>query len=179
MTERQTYEVDTTESYSDFVGNIKRNLDPNSNTVLVVDDERGIRMKLMRDIKAFDPSIVIYEAANGSEAMEKLKQIRGKYRRDPLFIILDLNMPIMDGWEVIRTLKKEYETAGKEEGIPILVLSSTSGEKGMLFSKQSVHDGKSGYTPLVSIAKEKCVDKRRYDATGEKSLINWIKHFLK
>jgi hypothetical protein len=61
---------------------------------------------------------------------------------------------------------------------PILVLSSTSGEKNSLLSKKSVHEGKSGDTPLVSIAKENCMDKSHYDAVDEKSLLAWIEFFM-
>jgi CheY-like chemotaxis protein len=166
------------ESYKELLASIKRNTDPNSNTVLLVDDERGIRMKVARDVKAFDPEIVICEASNGQEGLKKLDEIRKKYYRDPLFIVLDLNMPIMDGWEVIKHLKKEYEANGKTTGIPIVVLSSTSGEKGLLL-KSSVHDGKSGYNPLVCVAKEQCIDKSHYDAVGQKGLMAWLEYFVK
>jgi len=164
--------------YSELLASIKRNIDPSSNTVLLVDDERSIRAKVARDVRMFDPSIVVHEATNGKEALEKLEQIRKQYYRDPLFIVLDLHMPVMDGWEVIKHLKKEYEAKGKPDGIPVIVLSSTSGEKGA-FLKKSVHEGRSGYTPLVAVAKETCVEKARYDATGEKGLMPWLKHFLK
>ena len=166
--------------YADFVESIRRNLDPTSNTALIVDDERGIRMMVARDIKAFDPRIVIHEAGNGKEALERLAHIRKHYLRDPLFIVLDLNMPIMDGWEVIAKLKEEYEKMGRLMGIPIIVLSSTSGEKNVAFIlRKSVHDGKTGYTPLVTVAKETCADKRRYDAAGEKGLLNWLSYFVR
>ena len=146
--------------YGELVATIKRNMDPRSNTVLLVDDERGIRMKVARDVKSFDPDIVVYEAANGKEALEKLAHIRKTHVRDPLFIVLDLNMPIMDGWEVVARLKEEYESKGRASGIPIIVLSSTSGEKSVAFVlKKSVHDSKSGYVPLVTVAKETCVDR--------------------
>lgn len=166
------------EGYSKFLNEIKKNMDPNSNTVLLVDDERGIRKKVAREIKCFAPGIVIFEAGNGKEALDKLIEIRTKFKRAPLLIVLDLNMPIMDGWSVIDTLKKEYEAAGKTMGIPIIVLSSTSGEKGMIF-KKSVLDNKSGYSPLVAIAKEVCADKTHYDAGEEQGLIAWLKHFIK
>ncbi len=164
-------------SYSEFLGIIKRNMDPNSNTVLLVDDERAIRAKVARDVAACDSSLVTFQAANGKEALERLAEIRKKYVHDPLFIVLDLNMPIMDGWETIAELKKDYEAAGKPQGIPVIVLSSTSGEKGALFLKRSVHQGKSGYKPLVCVAKEACVDKGRYDASGERGLMAWLKYF--
>jgi CheY-like chemotaxis protein len=168
------------EQYKAMVASITHNLDPKSNTVLVVDDERGIRMKVARDVKAFAPNIIVFEACNGKEALEKLALIRKTYMRDPLLIILDLNMPIMDGWDFIAKLKDEYESKGKPGGIPVIVLSSTSGEKTVAFvMKKSVHGGKSGYVPLVSVAKETCVDNRRYDAAGEKGLLNWLDYFTK
>jgi CheY-like chemotaxis protein len=165
-------------SYNEMLKSIRLNMDPQSNTVLIVDDERGIRMKVARDVRSFDPDVVIHEASNGQEALNKLEEIRKKYYRDPLLIVLDLHMPVMDGWEVIARLKKEYESKGKATGIPIVVLSSTSGEKDGLFSKKSVHDGQSGYTPLVSIAKETCTDKSGYDAAGEKGLMAWLELFV-
>jgi CheY-like chemotaxis protein len=110
--------------------------------------------------------------------LKTLDFIHTKYFFDPLLIVLDLNMPVMDGWEVIKRLKKEYESKGKDSGIPILVLSSTSGEKNGLLSKKSVHEGKSGYTPLVSVAKETCIEKNHYDAVGEKGLLAWLEFFM-
>lgn len=178
MDERHELDVEPGDNYKEFLEIVRRSLDPTSNTVLLVDDEKGIRMKVARDVRRFDPTIVIHDAANGLEALAKLQYIRTKYRRDPLFIVLDLNMPVMDGWEVIKTLKKDYQTQGKEQGIPIIVLSSTSGEKGHLLARQTIHGGKTGYNPLVSIAKETCVDKTRYDAAGEKSLMTWLKFFV-
>lgn len=166
-------------NYSDFLEIIKKKMDPNSNYVLLIDDEPGIRKKVARDIKSFDPNMQIYEAGNGQQAIEVLRKAHSKYSKDPLFMVVDLNMPIMDGWTFIKEMKKEYEAAGKVSGIPIIVLSSTSGETGMIFMKKSVHDGKSGYHPLVAIAKENCTDSRKYDSQGEKNLISWLKHFAK
>jgi CheY-like chemotaxis protein len=164
--------------YEELVSAITQRLDPDSNTVLVVDDEEGIRRFVARNIKRNDRKTVIYEAENGEEALEQLELIRTKFAKDPLFIVTDLNMPIMDGWEFIRTLQKQYEEAGKEQGIPVIVLSSTSGEKGMIF-KQSVHSGKTKYRPLVSIAKEVCMQPAKFDAQGEKGLMRWMKHFMR
>lgn len=167
------------DEYLQLLESIRRHMDPASNTVLLVDDEKGIRMKVAREVRAFDPSIVVFEANNGAEALETLELIRTKYDKDPLLIVLDLHMPVMDGWEVIKRLKKEYEGRGKSAGIPIVALSSTSGEKNSLLSKKSIHEGKSGYAPLVSVAKESCMEKSHYDAVGEKGLLAWLKFFLK
>jgi CheY-like chemotaxis protein len=184
MSERHEYHSTDPESqanksaYYDLLESIQRRHDPKSNTVLIVDDERGIRKFVIRNIQKADPTVVPYEASNGKEALAKLEEIRRRYERDPLFIILDLNMPVMDGWETIKALKHDYESAGEPQGIPIIVLSSTSGEKGLVF-KRSVHGGRTGYSPLVSIAKESCVDPSKYDAAGAVGLQAWIKHFTR
>lgn len=163
-----------------FFQTIKNNMVTSKNAVLVVDDEKAIRLTVIRDVRKFDPDALVFEASNGREALGCIQEIRKQTMRDPLLIILDLNMPIMDGWEVIKRLKSDYEEKGKSAGIPIIVLSSTSGEKtgGFFGGKMSVHDGKSGYSPLVSIAKESCVDRARYDAAGNKGLLSWLQFFL-
>ena len=162
--------------YSSLLKSIKHNMDPENNTALLIDDERGIRKMVARSIKGFAPNLKIYEAANGRAGLEALAQIRKTHTREPLMIVLDLNMPVMNGWDFITEMKKEYVAAGKTLGIPIIVLSSTSGEKGALFLKKSVHNAK--YSPLVTIAKETCVDKSKYNAKDEKGLEAWLKYFL-
>ena len=177
MTERLDLETNG-QSCSSLLESIILNLDPDNNTALVIDDEIGIRKMIARSLVTFAPDLQIYEAGNGKEGLEALAKIRQTHNSDPLLIVLDLNMPIMNGWDFIVEMRKEYEEAGKSFGIPIIVLSSTSGEKGALFLKKSVHDGKSGYTPLVTVAKESCVDKTRYDAEEGKGLEAWLKYFL-
>ena len=167
-------------AYHDLLDNIKQRMDPTSSTILIVDDERAIRRRVARDIKKNDPRLVVYEASNGREGLEKLEEIRDTHDgKDPLLIVLDLNMPIMTGWEVIDHLRQEYESKGQTQGIPIVVLSSTSGEKGMAIFKKSVHAGKAKYSPLVSVAKETCIDPSKFDALGEKGLVAWLRHFMR
>ncbi len=63
-----------------------------SSVVLVVDDDRAIRGTLGEVLQdeGYEPSIV----ANGREALQLLKEgLR------PCVILLDLTMPIMDGWD--------------------------------------------------------------------------------
>lgn len=176
----QRVEIEVDGDYKELLETIKRNMDPDSNTVLLVDDEKAIRKKVARDVQSCAPNLVVYEAANGQEALDKLYQMRCEHYRDPLLIICDLQMPVMDGWEFIRNMHKDYDSQGKTSGIPIIVLSSSSGEKGVKFiSKKSVHDDSLGYTPLVTVAKEACVDTSRYDTAGEKGLVSWLEYFLK
>jgi len=165
--------------YHELLGSIERRMDPKSNTVLLVDDSRLVRKTVSRSLTAQDPNIVIYQAGDGQEGLERLNEIREKHDRDPLFIVSDLEMPVMDGWEFIEHLRKDYEDRGKSQGIPLIVLSSSTGERGRLFLKKSVHAGKARYNPMVTVAKEDCVKPGSYDSMGEKGVSAWMKHFLR
>jgi len=58
----------------------------------------------------------VVEAADGVEALLRVRDIV------PDLILMDLSMPLMDGWEATRYLKSDSRTAG----VPILVLSANT-----------------------------------------------------
>ena len=78
-------------------------------TILVVDDERNI-VQLAR-LYLRNEGYQVETAANGREALEKVRQT------SPSLILLDLMMPIMDGWEVCKTLRKTSD-------VPIIMLTA-------------------------------------------------------
>jgi len=161
-----------------FLDKVKAQLGATGNVVLVVDDELTVRKVVARSIKKASPDVTIVEALNGDDALQKLRGLREKTHREPLFIVTDLQMPVMDGWTFIAHLQKEYEARGQHQGIPVIVLSVTSGEKGLPFMKVSVHGKKCTYSPLITVAKESCIDASKYDAKGEHGLLSWVQYFL-
>src|SRR6266545_7720728 len=76
--------------------------------ILVVDDEEQIRRAVGRALAARD--YVVETAADGEEALRAVR------RFDPDLVVLDLNMPVLDGLEVCRQLRTWTQ-------VPILVLS--------------------------------------------------------
>jgi CheY-like chemotaxis protein len=145
--------------------------------VLVVDDLEDIRQLVVHDLRKSVPRLRIYEAGDGIEALIRVDEIRTTHGRDPALIVLDLHMPKMDGFEVIKKLRKQYLDADHDQGIPIVVMSSTEGNKGKLF-KKSVLGDHAKYVPLVSVAKDSCVNPSGYDAQGMDGLLAWTRHFL-
>jgi len=151
---------------------------PGGRSVLVVDDEPSVRRMVSRSMRGLDKDLRVHEAENGEEALERLESIRTKEGADPVLIVTDLQMPVMDGWAFIEQLWKQCQNQGRDFGIPVIVLSASSGTKGVLFGK-SVHGNKCRYSPLVTIAKEECVKPFKYDTQGEKGLVAWIRFFLR
>jgi|Deesub1362B_J571_1020462.scaffolds.fasta_scaffold00236_6 type IV pilus assembly protein PilB len=80
--------------------------------VLVVDDEPGI-LKMV-EVALRPLGLEIYTATNGREALEKVMNTM------PNLIITDINMPEMDGFELIKKLRSNMHTMF----IPIIILSS-------------------------------------------------------
>ncbi len=68
-------------------------------TVLIVDDHALVRMGIKRLLEDTQDIQVIGEAQNGEEALLMVQQ------HHPDIILLDMKMPGIDGWEVIRRLK--------------------------------------------------------------------------
>ncbi len=59
--------------------------------------------RLMNEIE-FCESIIVYN--NGQDALDGLLELSESGQKIPPFIFLDLNMPIMDGWEFLEELSK-------------------------------------------------------------------------
>ena len=80
--------------------------------ILLVEDNELNRDMLSRRLQRQGYQIVI--AVDGQEALEKVSEEK------PTLILMDLSLPVMDGWEATRRLKANTKT----KQIPIIVLSA-------------------------------------------------------
>src|SRR6516225_4787181 len=85
--------------------------------VAIVDDHTLLRKALGKLISTFENYSVLFEAGNGREIKEKITQ-----HIIPDIILLDVNMPEMDGYETVSWLYKNYPQ------VKVLALSMFSDE---------------------------------------------------
>jgi two-component system chemotaxis response regulator CheY len=83
-------------------------------TILTVDDSRTIRDMLKVTLSAAGYEVV--QAEDGVEALERLAEAK------PAAIVTDINMPRMDGFELIEKVRQ----GGDHKATPILVLTTES-----------------------------------------------------
>jgi chemotaxis family two-component system response regulator Rcp1 len=101
--------------------------------VLLVEDSPGdvrLTREAFRDAKT---SINLHVASDGVEAMEFLRQ-HGAYADAPRpdFILLDLNLPRMDGREVLALIKEDRQL----KTIPTVILTTSEAEVDIVRSYQ-------------------------------------------
>jgi signal transduction histidine kinase len=82
--------------------------------VLVADDDDGVRRQVGRALEKH--GYVVIEAADGVDALSAAAEAH------PDLAIVDLRMPRLDGFEVVRSLKEQFGAA-----LPVLVLSGMDG----------------------------------------------------
>jgi CheY-like chemotaxis protein len=87
-------------------------IDPMNRTILIVDDNPAEREIFSTYLEFVGGRLL--QARDGAEGLKVARQHR------PDLILLDLTMPVMDGWEMIRHVQAEPALAG----IPVLALTS-------------------------------------------------------
>ena len=122
----------------------------NSYKILVVDDEARMR-KLLKDFFATNGYEII-EAENGQKALELFAM-----HEDLHLIILDVMMPVLDGWA---TLRKIRETSK----VPVIMLTARGEESDELFGFELGVDEyiAKPFIPKILVARVEALLKRCY-----------------
>jgi CheY-like chemotaxis protein len=104
---------------------------PESRSILIVEDDSDLRQALSEVLR--DEGYSVAMAADGREALDRL-------RRDlrPSLILLDLTMPVMNGWQ----FRAEQRQDPALSAIPVVVLSA-----GEHLAEQMVPLGIDDYVP--------------------------------
>lgn len=107
--------------------------------ILVVDDHAEMREGLTAVINAQPDMIVVGEAGNGEEAIQQFRNLR------PDLALLDWNLPVLSGEEVLKTVRAEFPRAR------VIVISSLNDEDGV---RQALRLGAQGYLHKDGLRRE-------------------------
>ena len=99
--------------------------DVREHTVLVVDDDTSILDTVSSILSGEGYDVV--SASTGQEALEAVSRTR------PLLILLDMRMPVMDGWAVARALR--------EQGIKVPIVVMTAAESAKRWAEEVGAEG--------------------------------------
>jgi DNA-binding response OmpR family regulator len=99
-------------------------------TILIVDDEEDVLdlLQLVFETSGFE----VRRASTGKSA------VSSAYEQPPDVVLLDVMMPEMDGWQVLRTLKGDERT----RHIPVVMLSARAERRDKMIGLQ---EGAEGY----------------------------------
>lgn len=93
-----------------------------SRPILLVEDDRVDAMTVQRALRELHVLNRLDHVENGEDALARL---RGDEARRPCLILLDLNMPVMNGTEFLRNVKGDPEL----RRIPVVVLTTSEEQK--------------------------------------------------
>ena len=90
-------------------------------TLLVVEDDADDRKLMLDTIKQVNPLVNLIFAQNGLEALDYLEQFKGEPSKMPCLIVLDLNMPYIDGKETYQRIRDNSSLVA----IPVIIFTSS------------------------------------------------------
>ena len=93
-------------------------------TILLVEDDPGHTRLIEKNLRRASITNEILAIADGQQALDYLFSL-GQYarseRRSPLLVLLDLNLPGLDGYQVLEQMKRDDRT----RRIPVVILTTT------------------------------------------------------
>ncbi|MDO9271353.1 MAG: response regulator [Methylobacter sp.] len=97
-------------------------------TIIIVEDDPGHSKLIEKNLRRCGLENPIEAFENGQQALDYLKG-QGEFEAGPvnqrILLLLDLNMPVMNGVELLRILKQD----NKLSEIPVIILSSTDDQR--------------------------------------------------
>jgi len=96
--------------------------------VLYVDDDEDDRFLLTEAIRDMAPALKVVEAENGIKALEYLKDAKNNL---PCLVVLDINMPYMDGKQTLERIKADQDLSG----LDVVIFTSSENPNDKMFFK--------------------------------------------
>lgn len=93
----------------------------NTISILMVEDDEGHARLIEKNLRRAGISNPITHFTTGKQAVEYFFGEGSANRAEPFLVLLDLNLPELDGYEVLKRLKGDLRT----RAIPVIVLTTT------------------------------------------------------
>lgn len=94
-------------------------------TILLAEDDAGHARLIEKNLRRALIYNELIHVENGRQALDFIFSegaYAGQERPSPLLVLLDLNMPVMDGFQVLERMKQDQES----RLIPIIILTTTN-----------------------------------------------------
>jgi|SRR5581483_969586 len=125
--------------------------------VLVVDDDERVRHAICDLLRSQSDINVVCEASNGLDAILFAK------KHNPHLVLLDLAMPVINGFDAARLLKHE---------LPATQILVVSGSRSQAFMREAFAAGASGYVTKDKLSSELISEVRRIQSLmGTQSIL--------
>jgi CheY-like chemotaxis protein len=82
-------------------------------TIVLVEDDEGIRETMAALLE--DEGYRVVQASNGEEGLARIRETA-----DPCLVLLDLWMPVMNGWQMLEALRRDAAL----RHVPVVVISA-------------------------------------------------------
>jgi len=100
--------------------------------IFIIDDDLIQRMIVSKMMKMIDPTLVITQCENGKIGLAMLEQHSNSNQK--IIVLLDINMPILDGWGFLEQIK-EHNFYNLHQ-LSIYIVSSSTNESDILKGSQ-------------------------------------------
>ena len=107
------------------------NLADHKHTILYADDDLDDLLMIQQAFEQLDGTTELLHASNGFEALEQLNKAKAE-KRLPCLVILDINMPGMNGREALIRMRQ----SDNFKNIPVVLFTTSSGEFDRAFAKK-------------------------------------------
>ncbi len=95
-------------------------------TIFIIDDDNMYQMLLTRTIRKINDRLNIVSLTNGEEALDHFKKLFAQNGQLPDLVLVDINMPVLDGWQFLDDL--EAIRPGFKNEIPFYLISTSLDE---------------------------------------------------
>jgi CheY-like chemotaxis protein len=101
-------------------------------TILYIDDDQDDLLIFEESVNCLYPDVTLYKAQSSEAGMKILNQLESESKPFPSLIMIDMNMPKMNGRETLRHIRKNE----KWQDIPIAIFTTSANHEDMEFCKK-------------------------------------------